>query len=145
MSGWAAPNFGALCTVAGTTVLGIHSGSTQKSVGKHTGYTKSFFRIHRIHSKTSFGIRTGINTDFDMQYRGTNTSRRKKNVSCRPREQGIAPIAQKNFGTNLTNEISPPKFHPAEISPRPPLYYNTMNPVHSDGMACSIAHTHDSE
>ena len=44
-------NFGALCTVAGTTVLGIHSGYTKESFGIHTGYTQSLFGIHGTHNK----------------------------------------------------------------------------------------------
>ena len=44
----ASPNFGALCTVAGTTALGIHSGHTKQSFGIRTGtgHTKSFFGVH---------------------------------------------------------------------------------------------------
>ena len=83
------PNFGALCTIAGTTVLGIHSGYTKKSFGIHTGYTKSFWDTQdtqekcfwtRTHIKTGTRIKTGP----DMQHTGTSTSLQKKNVTADP-------------------------------------------------------------
>ena len=45
-----------------------------------------------------FGVHTNINTDPDMQYKGTSTSLQKKNVGCQLREQEMARMAQKNFG-----------------------------------------------
>ena len=83
------------CTIAGTTILGIHCGSEKKKY---------------------FGIRTRISTDPDMQYTGTRTSLQKRNVSCRPTEQEMARIAQKVSGGKFCH----PKFSPAEITPPPP-------------------------
>ena len=100
----APPNVGALCTVAGTTVLGIHSGCTKKSFGIRTGNAKSFFGIHRIHI-FFFGIRTGRKTDPGMQHTGTSTSLQKKNVSCRPREPEMARIALKISGGKLWHQF----------------------------------------
>ena len=106
-------NFGALLTVAETTVLGMHSRNRKKT----------FWDTHWVHKiilwdiqdtqEKRFGIRTGINTDPHMQYTGTSTSLQKKNISCPLREQEMARIGHKtawrgeDCATNLKNEIPP--------------------------------------
>ena len=113
----APPKFGALCTVAETTVLGIHNRYTKKSGGIQTVYTKSFFAIHRIQKKC-FGMRTSINTDPGMQYTGTSTLHRRNWLAADAGSPDCAKNSGVNFGTNLKNEISTQNFAPAEIQVR---------------------------
>ena len=128
--GWggiaAPPHFGALCTVAGTAVLGIHSDTQINRLG-YAGYTREIF-----------WDTTTIKTDHDRQYTGPSTSLPKKNDTRRPREQEMARIVQeiwegRSFSTNLKNEnetkISPrngplPKYPPPP--PPRPLKYSGM-------------------
>ena len=98
----ASPNVGALCTAAGTTALGRHSGYTKNSFGVHT---KPFFGVHRIHKKILFGIRSGIRTDADMQYTGTTTSPQKKSVGRRLRGQDMAGLCRKFWGGGNSGPI----------------------------------------
>ena len=90
------PNIGALCTVAGTTVLGIHSGDTKTSFGMHAGCTKPFFEIHRTQKEKLLA---------DMQYTGTSTSQQKKNDVADAGTGLRKKIRLRNFGTKT--EIAP--------------------------------------
>ena len=83
-----------------------------------------------------FGIRTGTNTDPDMQYTGTRTSLQKRNVSCRPTEQEMVRIARKHFGGEFRHQSEkrnpPPEFPlPKYPAPPPPVLH-----VGCSGLSC---------
>ena len=103
------PNFGALCTAAGTTALGIHSGYTKKSSGARTVHTRSFCGTHRTDKNKILGY-ARTKTDPDVQY--TSTSPQRTTATRRPRGPRNGPDCAKGlggiFGAILRNETSPP-------------------------------------
>ena len=70
-------NCGAWCTVAGTTVHGIHSGYTKKSFGITLG-TQKHSLGYKGYARTILRMSTSIKTDPDKQHTGTSTSLQKK-------------------------------------------------------------------
>ena len=106
------------------------------SCGTHNPRSKIFWEAHGVQiliprgardTQQCFGIRTGINTDADMQHTGTGTSLRKENVSCRPREQEMARIAQTTsagggggFRSQSEKRNSPRNFPLPKCPPSPP-------------------------
>ena len=96
---WAPPNFGALCTVAGTTIVGIHS-----------GYTKNPSGVHRILKKICFGYALASRLILTCNSRAPVPPYRM--LAANPGSKKW-PGLRKQFrgaklGTNLKNEISAP-------------------------------------
>ena len=122
----AAPNFGALCTVAGVRYT---AGTRKNLLGYSLGQKMILWDTPHIQEK-NFGIRTRIKTDPDMQDTGTSTSLEKKNVSCRPREQDMARIAQKHSRRELQ--------HQSEKRSSPRNFAVQCSAVQCSAVQCSV-------